>query len=623
MFKKSPKLNKPLILFFLTTFLFFSELASAQSCSGCIQIDNSKDIIVKENEVVCIPSGVNFNRNLTLRKGGTVCVSPGATFNPNISELNGTIINHGQMSFNYYNEAHGKIINHNQFNTTGFQNFAGTLENFGIINFNSYYSFTSAATISNSETINFNSGGAFNGNFNNFGNVIFASGAQIRGIVNNYKSIKFNNSVDIYADTYINNDGTLEFLAMYSAVNLLGPMITNNGTLKVEGSLHLNGSVSQLNNNGTVEISGEISHNNSDTRIINNCTILAGKYTVHGGISINNGLIILNQNQGNFSVNGSTAQFINGKNGFVSGKDFTNSGKISGFGKFHFTGYTQTENVFRGDSATEPIEFFDTTLSTGSVILDNVAANNPYNKPVNTIRPTSMTMVTSDNYDCGQNPETISGYPPTSNILSYNGARIPEIIFQLDGKVAPHKDVQGKKFRLDYNKIVLIDEENQIIVGNSSEMIIPGKGKLNINQNAHTVSFIPEDSFVNGSLKIFYQISNSWNGFPSTFVGKSTPIEINFQAPCYKDPNTEPTPADSFTNSGVTSLSRPSTSWPGNIPNGFLALESKDKGFVITRVLNQDAITDPKEGMLIYDIQAGCVKLHNGTDWNCIQKKCN
>lgn len=86
---------------------------------------------------------------------------------------------------------------------------------------------------------------------------------------------------------------------------------------------------------------------------------------------------------------------------------------------------------------------------------------------------------------------------------------------------------------------------------------------------------------------------------------------------------------DGFTNFGIT-VQEKSASWPENIPNGFLAMESKDKGFVITRVqhVNQtpqagDAIADPKEGMLLYDIQDKCIKLYNGTEWKCIQRSCN
>lgn len=78
--------------------------------------------------------------------------------------------------------------------------------------------------------------------------------------------------------------------------------------------------------------------------------------------------------------------------------------------------------------------------------------------------------------------------------------------------------------------------------------------------------------------------------------------------------------ATSFTETGISSQTR-QEAWPGNVPNGFLAMESTSKGFVITRVASQAAITDPKPGMLIYDIQANCVKLYT-TSWNCIQRTC-
>ncbi|UKB82541.1 hypothetical protein LF887_16175 [Chryseobacterium sp. MEBOG06] len=96
---------------------------------------------------------------------------------------------------------------------------------------------------------------------------------------------------------------------------------------------------------------------------------------------------------------------------------------------------------------------------------------------------------------------------------------------------------------------------------------------------------------------------------------------------CTKLP-TSGTP-DGFTSFGIT-VQQKSSSWPGNIPNGFLAMESKDKGFVITRVQHVsqtpqpgDAIAEPKEGMLLYDIQDKCVKLYNGTQWKCVEKSCN
>lgn len=74
---------------------------------------------------------------------------------------------------------------------------------------------------------------------------------------------------------------------------------------------------------------------------------------------------------------------------------------------------------------------------------------------------------------------------------------------------------------------------------------------------------------------------------------------------------------------GITTQATKTSNWPESIPNGFIALESKDKGFVITRVQNSNLITDPKNGMLIYDINAKCVKLYSNAAWKCIAKACN
>lgn len=86
---------------------------------------------------------------------------------------------------------------------------------------------------------------------------------------------------------------------------------------------------------------------------------------------------------------------------------------------------------------------------------------------------------------------------------------------------------------------------------------------------------------------------------------------------------------DGYTKFGIT-VQQKSSQWPENIPNGFIALESKNKGLVITRVAHVsqtpqpgDAVAEPKEGMMVYDIQDSCVKLYNGSEWKCIQRGCN
>ncbi len=71
--------------------------------------------------------------------------------------------------------------------------------------------------------------------------------------------------------------------------------------------------------------------------------------------------------------------------------------------------------------------------------------------------------------------------------------------------------------------------------------------------------------------------------------------------------------------------------WPEKVTNGWIALESNSQGMVITRVTHvsttpdfiNDAIKEPKEGMIVYDIRDKCVKLYNGTVWNCIKNTCD
>ena len=77
------------------------------------------------------------------------------------------------------------------------------------------------------------------------------------------------------------------------------------------------------------------------------------------------------------------------------------------------------------------------------------------------------------------------------------------------------------------------------------------------------------------------------------------------------------------TKMGISTQENKLQLWPEGIPNGFLTLESQEKGFVITRVSGEGVVTDPKEGMLIYDKTQKCVKLYNGSAWKCIKRNCN
>ncbi|MDQ1803399.1 hypothetical protein RAH57_05325 [Chryseobacterium sp. CKR4-1] len=148
----------------------------------------------------------------------------------------------------------------------------------------------------------------------------------------------------------------------------------------------------------------------------------------------------------------------------------------------------------------------------------------------------------------------------------------------------------------NYTSIVATDKLYMIVADNNG-----------LSQN---VQFIPATSFTGGKAVFNYS-------FPAN---KYFTFGTNIQTYCTKDPVTG-TP-NSMTKFGITGLREILPNWPTNIPNGFIALESKDKGFVITRTTSA-SIAVPVEGMLIFDTTDNCFKLYNGTSWNCIIRSCN
>ena len=84
--------------------------------------------------------------------------------------------------------------------------------------------------------------------------------------------------------------------------------------------------------------------------------------------------------------------------------------------------------------------------------------------------------------------------------------------------------------------------------------------------------------------------------------------------------------------SGITTLETKDQNWPRVIDHGFFALESKDKGLVITRLANTSVIQEPIEGMIIYDKEKSCISIYarkinlDGqldnaiNEWRCIQQ---
>lgn len=109
--------------------------------------------------------------------------------------------------------------------------------------------------------------------------------------------------------------------------------------------------------------------------------------------------------------------------------------------------------------------------------------------------------------------------------------------------------------------------------------------------------------------------------------GTTTPI-ICINGACYKPAATGGTVLE--TKHGITALGRAGSddndNWPMVRKGAWTVLESKEKGFVINRVAltaNLSSITNPIEGMMVYDEEVDCLKIYTIKDgdttaaWHC------
>ncbi|WP_312078309.1 hypothetical protein [Chryseobacterium sp.] len=102
---------------------------------------------------------------------------------------------------------------------------------------------------------------------------------------------------------------------------------------------------------------------------------------------------------------------------------------------------------------------------------------------------------------------------------------------------------------------------------------------------------------------------------------------------CYNPASTTGTAEE--TKVGITLLKRAgvnSDNWPMVRKSGHIALESNTKGFVITRMTTLQiegqtsptvipaSITNPQEGMMVYDTDAKCLKIYSDGNWKCFNK---
>ena len=167
-----------------------------------------------------------------------------------------------------------------------------------------------------------------------------------------------------------------------------------------------------------------------------------------------------------------------------------------------------------------------------------------------------------------------------------------------------------------------------------SPTLIPGIGTLTLNNNG-TYTFVPLPDFV-GTVVIPYTICD--DGTPQACDEATlylTALPSLSLSVCYETPTDLTTSVP--VNHGITVLKRAGThtgittanDWPMVRNSAYTALESKTKGFVITRNASPETtIANPVVGMMVFDTDApgvngatGCLKIYTGSGasegWKC------
>lgn len=163
--------------------------------------------------------------------------------------------------------------------------------------------------------------------------------------------------------------------------------------------------------------------------------------------------------------------------------------------------------------------------------------------------------------------------------------------------------------------------------GNCPHNYNPGTGFSGTTRDVRVLTFKLSDFGINltnykSALKFVQVLSGDSDVAFSAYSTNSLSLY------CLESAVTTGTPLD--TKTGITSLNRAGAdaandNWPMVRKGGFLALESNKKPLVITRstTANLANITNPVEGMMVYDTTENCLKIYvNATiGWRCYNKK--
>lgn len=356
------------------------------------------------------------------------------------------------------------------------------------------------------------------------------------------------------------------------------------GTETNPSDIEFNGLQSNIYNNGKIITNVLGFLNNQSINEIENSS--NGELDIRANININGTTVFENFGDINISNsynNNSTSTYINcgvinANTGFnLGGGKIVNSGEFNhGTGQMDLTGTSRLEN-------------YGTLTSLGTI---NGSSNgtllNHGLMKITTIQPNGMQM-------SGPSHSDKLGYFQIVNAINPNGA-----------KVGPN--LNFTKYQPGFHLKSTNQNPSQIFANNP--IYVNATGQSSTAELANVVF----DCEANGSCSAALNLSSNCEAEEAPNL-------------CTRRP-TGGTP-DGFTTVGINTYKSVKSNWPQSEPNGFIALESANKGFVITRVehvsfepTNTDSIAPENlvEGMLVYDIQDECIKLFNGINWKCINK---
>lgn len=551
-----------------------SSIGHAQTCepvNNCTHTVSGSYLTVNNGQVYCLSSGT-WSGGVTLNAGGTIYIAPGAslTVSYNNGDFNGTIINCGTLNLSLWNNPRElTLVNYGTVTSNGIQNFRGTINNYGTITLPQFTAYN--ATINNYKKMNFTNTEIYNTllvnydtiigqgkfyalnggflenkpnafislNMNTWGNAEFAntidnlgtmlvnnpsSGSGISYKVNNYGILKLYGALTISNSAYFTNDSILEFVNI-PTVNLQGALLQNNNILRVRnGGIAMNNANSEIVNNGLMVVDKTLAQNAGGSKITNNCKIVTDSMFIGTGKTINRGLIWTLKG---IAIENQSSEFFNDTTGFVRGKNFRNSGKVTGYGTFYFSHHTDfvSAGTFAGSSSSHPIVFFDATPN-GNNIFDAFVANNP---AINTIRPTSLTPMDTTDYVCtALYNRDVAGFPPASYSIYKACCSLDPLSINLSDYVEPHVVVPATRtFSIVMSSARLFEYANSANpTNNSTYLVIPGKGTFDLDETNGVITFTPEPTFNEGSVRIQYIISNATPGDPMLYPSSRTDITI-------------------------------------------------------------------------------------------------